>query len=223
MTIFSGVKRIMFDLDGTLIKHNFEQENLGLAKHFGMQGNEEFRCQLMNMFATNIEYVKNRKVSRILFASVIERTMPILSTIGVSGVNLLDAIDEYHSGVLMNNAKEVLEYLYNKGYEIVACTNWFYNSQLKILRKLGISDYFERIYSWDEYYAKPSRYAMERALNNTEPKENVLIGDSAYTDIAYAKKYGVWSIGFNVDYEKYNSKVKADVDIADLIEIKKYL
>lgn len=223
MTMFSDVKRIMFDLDGTLIKHNFEKENLGLAAHFGLQGNEEFRRQLQQMFATNIKYIRNRKVSKEYFASIIQTTMPILETIGVSGMELLDTISLYHSGVLMDNAKDILEYLQEKGYEIVAFTNWFYSCQLMILKKLGIADYFERIYAWDDYFPKPSRYAMIRALNNTEPNENVLIGDNADTDVAYAKRYGVWAIGFNVDYKKHNSKVRADADIADLIEIKKYL
>lgn len=223
MTIFSDVKRVMFDLDGTLIKHNFEKENLGLAAHFGLQGNKEFRSQLQHMFATNIQYIRNRKVSKEYFARIIEKTMPILETIGVSGLELLETIDMYHSGVLMDNAKEILGYLQEKGYEIVAFTNWFYSCQLMILKRLGIAEYFERIYAWDDYFAKPNRYAMLRALNNTEPNENVLIGDSTDTDVAYAKKFGVWSIGFNVDYEKYNCKVKADVDITDLIEIKKYL
>ena len=223
MSKFSGINRIIFDLDNTLIKHDFEKENMRIAEHLGLENNSEFREQFDSMFKNNSMYIKDTIVTKDYFATVIEKLMPILKDIGITGKDLLDIIDKYHAGTLMEGAKEVLEYLSCKGYQIVAFTNWFGDYQLKILKKLGIDMYFERIYSWDNYFAKPNYFAMLRALENTEPSQNIMIGDNVRDDIILPKSNGVKAIGFNVSYGRYKKSVKADADITKLIEIKKYL
>lgn len=223
MSKFSGVNRIIFDLDNTLIKHDFERENICIAKQLGLENNDEFKRQFDGMFKNNSMYIKNTIVTEGYFITVIEKLMPILKDIGITGKDLLDIIDKYHAGTLMEGAQEILEYLSNKGYQIVAFTNWFGDYQLKILKKLGIDMYFERIYSWDDYFAKPNYFAMLRALDNTEPNQNVMIGDDVHGDVILPKSVGVKAIGFNVNYGRYKKSVKADADITNLIDIKKYL
>lgn len=223
MSKFSGVNRIIFDLDNTLIKHNFAREHALIAEHFGLAENEEFENQLSYMFLNNIKYLKNHIVTKDYFVYVIENLMPILKSMGKTGYELLEVIDKYHSGTLMEGADEILSYLYSSGYQIVAFTNWFGHYQLKILKKLGIDKCFERIYSWDDYYAKPNHLAMIRALENTQPSSNVMIGDDVLGDIILPKSCGVKAIGFNVNYGKYKKSVRADADVVSLIDIKKYL
>lgn len=223
MSIFSGVNRVIFDLDNTLIKHNFELANINISKHLGLEGSEEFKAQLDNMFKYNAKYIKGKIVTKEYFAYIIETLMPILKTIDKTGLDLLDVIDKYHSGTLMEGADELLAYLSEKGYQIVVLTNWFYSYQRKILDRLGISKYFERIYAWDDYYAKPSHFAIIRALENTKPNNNVLIGDDGLSDITLAKTSGLKAIGFNVDYSRNSNVLRADVDVTRLVDIQKYL
>ena len=64
---------------------------------------------------------------------------------------------------------------------------------------------------------------MLRALENTEPSQNVMIGDDVHGDVILPKNSGVKVIGFNVNYGRYKNSVKADADIIRLIDIKKYL
>ena len=223
MSKFLGVNRIMFDLDNTLIKHDFDGLNSRISKHFGLEGSEEFKKQFNAMLRNHHVYINGRIVTKEYFLSVIEKLMPILKTIGKTADELLNAIDMYHTGTLMEGADELLSYLNDKGYQIIAFTNWFYNGQMNILKKLGISEYFERIYAWDDYYAKPSHYAIERALAGTDPRKNVMIGDDVRSDIILAKSSGVKAIGFNVKYGKYGNNVNADVNVTSLIDVKKYL
>lgn len=223
MSKFSGVNRVIFDLDNTLIKHDFEKENIRIAKHLGLEDSSQFREQFDAMFKNNSKYLKDTIVTRGYFITVIERLMPILKDIGITGKDLLDIIDKYHAGTLMEGAEEILEYLSDKGYQLVAFTNWFGDYQSNILKKLRIYKYFERIYSWDDYFAKPNYFAMLRALENTQPNQNVMIGDDVHGDVISPKNAGVKTIGFNVNYGRYKNSVKADADITRLIEIKNYL
>lgn len=223
MNRFSGVYRVIFDLDNTLIKHDFEKENLLIAKHLGLKDGAEFKNQLDNMFKNVSKYIRNKIVTEDYFVSVMENIMPILKETGVTGRELPCLIDKYHSGTLMDGAREVLQYLSDEGYQIVAFTNWFGYYQLNILKKLGISGYFERIYGWDDYYPKPNHFAMVRALEGTEAKDNVMIGDELQGDVILPKSLGVKTIGFNIDYTKSKNVIRADADVTRLIDIKKYL
>ena len=223
MSKFSGVNRIIFDLDNILIKHNYDYENELLARQFNLQDDEEFKKQLSNMFLNNSRYIKNRIITREYFVYVIEELMPILKSIGKTGEDLLEMIDTHHAGTLMDGAEELLEYLSNKGYQMVVLTNWFGEYQFKILKKLGIDKYFERLYAWDDYYAKPNHFSIIRALDGTQPRNNIMIGDNVQSDIILAKSTGVKAIGFNVNYSQYKKVVKADADVTKLIDIKNYL
>lgn len=223
MSKFSEVNRVIFDLDNTLIKHNFEKENIRIARHLGLEGSYEFREQFDSMFKNHSTFIKNKIVTKQYFSGIIEKLMPILKDIGVNGSQFIEIIDVYNSGTLMEGAKEILEYLFEKGYQIVALTNWFSKYQLNILKKLEIAEYFERIYGWDDYYAKPNHFAMIRALEGTDVRNNVMIGDNLHGDVILPKSLGVKVIGFNINYGGYKDSVKADADITKLIDIKKYL
>jgi len=223
MTKFSDVNRVIFDLDNTLIKHDFEKLNDTLAIVFEVEDKETFKKQFCNMLLGHSAHFKKRIVTYDYFTKLIENMMPILKPSHITGSDILEGIDRYHTGTLVEGAKEILEYLNVKGYQIVAATNWFYQYQLNILNKLGISSYFERIYAWDDYYAKPNHFAMIKALDGTHEKNNIMIGDNAETDVKFAKNAGVKVIGLNVDYAKVKENIKADVDITKLLEIKNYL
>ncbi len=226
MSMFSNVSRIIFDLDNTLIKHDFEGEQEFISRAIGLEGNADFKKQLENMFRTNINYIGWKVVTEEYFAEIIEHLIPILKEVDKTGMDVLNAIYDANPGELMCGAKDLLEYLQNSGYEIVVLTNWFYSHQFNALKRLGIFDYFERIYSWDTYYAKPNRLAMLRALGSTLPENNVVIGDDPLGDITVAKNCGINTIGFNIDYSKLarSKKIKvADVNVSSLYEIKYYL
>lgn len=226
MTMFKDVNRIIFDLDNTLICHDFDRESEIVIKKLGLEGVPEFKLQLYNFFSQNIARLKWKPITEEIYIRFIEETMPLLREQGKTGKDFLEVMYYSEPGCLMDGAKEILEYLHDKNYEIVALTNWFYMHQTRMLKHLGILDYFERVFAWDDYYPKPNRLAVIRALDSTAPSENVVIGDDPIGDISVSKSCGIRTIGFKIDYSgiKKCSKIeKADVNVSNLLEIKSYL
>lgn len=224
--MFERVNRIVFDLDNTLVKHDFENECVIVAKELGLEGDMDFKTQLKGFFSQDMAAIRWEVVTEKRYIKFIEKHIPVLIKNGMTGKDFLEAMYYCEPGTLMAGADELLEYLYKKEYEIVALTNWFYDHQVNMLKKLGIINYFERIYSWDNYYPKPNRLAILRAINFADPCENLIVGDDPIGDISVAKRCGIRTIGFNIDYTKYpnNSKLqKADIVIKNLEEIKEYL
>lgn len=224
--MLENVTRVIFDLDNTLIKHEFESENFKVIERLGVKNKQEFEKELSYMFKNQGKYLNKRIVTKKLVGEAIEMCMPILEEEHLCGEDVIDAVHYVGAGKLMEDADELLYYLNCKGYQIVALTNWFLRHQTKLLKKLDILNYFERIYAWDDYYAKPHRCAMLRALEQTDASQNVLIGDDPLGDITAAKKFGMYTIAFNIDYDKFkgNNKIqKADISVSSLSEIKRYL
>lgn len=224
--MLENITRVIFDLDNTLIKHEFDYEYFRLLERLDVNNKKRFKEELSYMFGNHGKYLKKGIVTREKVCWAIEECMPILKEECLTGEDVLEAIRYVGAGKLMDGAEELLYYLQVKGYQIVALTNWFLSHQTYLLKKLDILQYFERIYAWDDYYAKPHRCAMLRALEQTDASENVLIGDDPLGDITGAKKFGMHTIAFNIDYDKLkgNRKIqKADVSVSNLAEIKRYL
>ena len=223
MTMFKDVNRVIFDLDNTIFKHYPEKEADMIVDFLGIKEKEEFKKQLSVLFSENMERYKRIYMTKENYEYILESRVPLLKANGKNIDDFFDAILNANVVTLMEGAKEILEYLYSKGYKIVALTNWFYVHQVQTLKRLDVLQYFDKIYSWDTYYPKPNRLAVSRALESTEPKQCVSIGDDPFGDITIAKMCGLKTIGLNIDYSKYTKIQKADVNISSLIEIKKYL
>lgn len=217
--VFSNVKRIIFDVDFTLIDHDDKIEGLAVAKILKIKDVDNFLLEMNNLFEKSEKNTKNKIITRSSYENLINRIIPTLEIEGLKASDFLEAIIKRES-VLMSGAKETLEYLYNKGYIIQALTNWFGFDQMKIMKKLDILDYFERVYGWDNNYPKPSKRNFLRCLDNKEPKEILYVGDNPITDIEPAKKIGMYTIGININKEKYNhEKYVPNIYIESLLEI----
>lgn len=98
---------------------------------------------------------------------------------------------------------ETLKYLSGK-YELVILTNWFIESQKKRLENVGILDFFSDFYG-AEKYAKPFKESFEQAAGKYKMNELAMIGDNIDTDIKGALNAGiekvVW-INNNNKFEK---------------------
>lgn len=125
---------------------------------------------------------------------------------------------------LVPYAREVIEYLREKGYVLIVVTNGFREPQMRKLRNSGLShllDYF--VVSADAGAMKPSRQFFDYVMEHTGavPQESILIGDDAESDIAGAKACGMGSVYFN--RRNIPCPYKPDYEISNLIQLKEIL
>lgn len=220
--------RILFDYDGTLIIHDADKQGVRIAEILDIDYEliPEFNNRLKVFFESPEvrKYYVGRKMTYELYYNIMEIVVGPLDKFGITAKQLDEAITEksVNYARLAPNAIESLEYLKNKGYEICLFTNGFLKCQAGGMKKYGIYDYFERIYAWDGFYAKPDVRALRRALDGTEPIRNVMVGDDLISDIETAKKCGVYTIGINMR-KVQGVKTRPDVIITDLADLKKIL
>lgn len=197
MTMFKDVNRVIFDLDNTIFKHDAESEFKIICEKLKLPYNEIVVAQLCDFFNKNERYIKGKRVTKSYMGYVAEELIPMLKIKRIRGVEFIEVLNGIDTTSLMEGSIEVLEYLSEKGYMIIALSNWFLDHQYMVMKKLNISDYFERVYTWDDFYAKPDKRSLQRIINNNDEKEYVLIGDNLTNDILFAKSNGIKSIWFN--------------------------
>ena len=194
------IKRIIFDIDGTLITGiNFYPVVLRTLQRYGI--NDVSKAQT---FINNIKqyentygyYAKNEYLS--FFSEKL-------------GVHLDDAFlnyffDELKTAVPPDNRRlyEILASL--KGYELVLLSNYFEESQRNRLRTMGINDFFTEYHG--EKRVKPHIEAYLSAAGPYKPSECLIIGDDKELDINIPSR-----LGFNTLY------VHADGDIKHINDL----
>lgn len=101
--------------------------------------------------------------------------------------------------------KEKLETLQNlQGkYELVLLTDWFKNCQIARLKNVGIYSFFKEIYASEDFPRKPSKESYLRALGPYPPSECVMIGDSLQFDILIPVEMGINAIYYNPKHQPY--------------------
>ena len=206
------IKRIIFDLDNTLIMWKDEylkaiKETVELYKI-----NEDYKyiSSLIDEYDDKFKYYDKN-----LLIDFINKN--IKSKIDIKFLNAF--LDKF--GYMSKEDKkviDVLDYLNNK-YELVVLTNWFKEPQRERLKNANILKYFKEVIG-GEQYMKPSKEAYLNACGKYKPNECLMIGDSYNKDID-----GAYKTGLNVIYLNYlNKENKNDYkEIKDLSELKEIL
>ena len=126
----------------------------------------------------------------------------------------------------IDGAYEILETLFNRGYQMAIATNGLAEVQRPRLAEAGIDQFFSEILVSEEIgYFKPNPGFFQTAVERLQAKKTdclLMIGDNQYSDIEAAQKMGWDTCWFNPHGESSRLAVKPDFTISrlqDLLEI----
>lgn len=211
--MITNFNRVLFDYDGTILIHNKETEVQDIADVLLLDDEKTkiFEKELL-YFRQNYDlFFSNNIMTYDLYYSVVERVLPCLEFFGITPLKFTEAVEYKNTlrSYVAENVIDTLEYLKDKGYKLCVLTNGFYKLQVQSMKHHKVLDYFENVYAWDNCYPKPDLRFMKKALDGTNPKSNVMVGDNLMSDIQMAKNAGVFSVLYS---EKENtSLIKPDV------------
>lgn len=183
------MKKILFDLDGTLF--NLVDFTSYLKKcldsiNFKYDDNVLKRINAsIQDYERNIDHYDYQELNDYI--------------VNFTGYNLpKDFINRYCSIIEhavpedINDTILVLEYLKDK-YYLVTLTNWFKEVQDKRLENAGILKYFSETYGGN-IKTKPHKEAFLNAIKDTNISDVIMIGDNINTDINGALNLGIKTI-----------------------------
>ncbi len=205
------MKKIIFDLDNTLIKFD-DSYFLDYAKV--LRGTYKDGKNLYKIIG---EYEKLKKIyDKEELVSFINYKMNTNYNIDLIN-NLNDIISNNWIYKIPDNLDDVLSYLYKK-YKLYVLTNWFTDCQEKRLENANILKYFKEVVGNDKYLSKPSIDGYLHIIGDTNKKDVIMIGDNIDIDIKGAK-----DVGINYILCDYDNKYKVKNKINNIIRLKEML
>lgn len=214
-----GISTIIWDCDYTIWMHQKNELEAIISKAVGIPYTEELKRQYLEFFVAFRKKFEEERVTFEEVAKVIQESMPILSEYGVTGEEFLYKWNHSESGIENKEAKKVLEYQKQKGYNIVVLTDWFLDSQIILLKKFGLFQYVKKIYACDNEHIKPHIKASERIIKPGDESQYVIIGDSLKSDIALANKAKIRSIWYNPYKSENTTPYIPTAEVISLLEV----
>ena len=183
------IKRIIFDIDGTLITGiDFRKCVEKTLKLYDAYSKENVDIFLTNI--PNYEKVHN-SYDRLEYLKFFSKKLNIYlndNFLKIFFEQLKSAIPNYNQKII-----DMLESLNN--YELVLLSNFFKESQMNRLKNMKIDKYFSEYYG--EKLIKPNEFAYISSLGNNLPSECVIVGDNLKLDIEIPSKLGLNTIYIN--------------------------
>jgi phosphoglycolate phosphatase len=121
---------------------------------------------------------------------------------------------------LYSNALDILDYLKNKGYNLVFisnCGQYYLDAHSKLF---NLEKYFNEMACSEQFSFIPKSDILGK-IKDKYPKDMVIIGDRAQ-DIEAGKQNNIYTIGCSFGYAKENELNEADLIIDTIEDLKKY-
>ena len=209
------IKRLVIDLDNTIIL--WKDEYTSALKKVMQEYNLDIDYKIIDdIIESQEKRYKNITKEQLLLDINNECKINL-------GMDFIDKLLEYQKDLAPEKDEKLIDlfaYL-NSKYELVLLTNYYTETQVGRLKKLGIDIYFNQFYGGDIITLKPDPKAFYKAIGNNKPEECIMIGDSIEYDID-----GALNIGMNVILVDLLDKIKEKKEykiIKDLYELKNIL
>ena len=195
-------KRFIFDLDGTLMRGDFSISDQYLLDALGNDAKPVL--DNMTMYLDKYERLFYRydyeDLSRFLAGQTGFKFTPEI-------IKNWDHLVFEVPSKLEDGVVDTLEDLKSRGKSLAVLTNWFTDSQLDRLKRIGINEYFEALYGGD-IVTKPHKEAYYIAAAGRGFDECVFIGDNVDKDYVGPRACGYESILYDKDDIHHKSVVK---------------
>lgn len=233
-------KKLLFDLDNTLIDDN-ENRRYAMKKILDDRKEDITEEKLENFIKLDDKYWKDRAEGKIKdlykFKNLEEKTTWVRAQRFIMYFNCsfeeAVKINEDYINYLKNNiipiknAKEILEYLNKKQYEIYIVTNGPEKPVGNKLNSINATKYIKCVFTAEEAgYMKPHEEFFNKffkKINNYKKDDMLIIGDELEKDVLGGIQNGIDSCWFNVENKKNTSKIKPNFEIENLLELRKIL
>lgn len=221
------IKRLIFDLDNTLIDwedsyYNFAIKNV--CNDFNLDNYSEIFAIIIKLLEKYEDCFENFSIDNML--NLLNKLSAEYSNIHFTK-DFVEKLIYYFSLCVPQKADssviETLEYLYKK-YDLVVLTNWFENPQINRLKKIDILKFFSHVYGTETIRNKPNKQAFKTAVGNYSFNECVMIGDNFNTDIKGALNCNINPIFYNrknicLPKEFSSKKIQCIKHFSDLMKI----
>lgn len=233
-------KKLLFDLDNTLIDDN-ENRKYAMRKILADRGEDITDEKLEGFIKLDDKYWKDRAEGKIKdpykFKTLEEKTIWVRAQRFIMYFNCpfeeAVEINENYINYLKNsivpieNAKEILEYLNKKQYEIYIVTNGPEKPVENKLNSIDAKKYIRCVFTAEEAgYMKPHQEFFDKffkKINTYEKSDMLIIGDELEKDVLGGIQKGIDSCWFNVKNEKNVTEIKPNFEINNLLELKNIL
>lgn len=224
------IKAVLIDIDNTLLDFH-KSANKAIHCCFS-------KCTLP--FTDNVISTFH-EVNDALWLQIEKKEITKQEMYGVRWTNIFKALGITYDGVEfeqlfrstlstiaepVDNAREMLEYLYKK-YPLYAASNSSYEHQHKRMTQADMLKYIQKMFVSERVGTlKPAKEFFEYCLSDigiTEPAEAVIIGDSLSADIDGGKRMGLKTIWFNPNNLAAPDNIIPDFTVDSLLKIKNIL
>lgn len=209
---------VYWDLDGTIWQHRGSSIEL-ICDNLNVKSDEKMEIDFLYMIEEFNRRFKSKKVTKQEACKIIEETMPGLLFAGVSGKDFLDCWNSIKSNDLVPGVKEVLEYLKEKGKQNIVLSDWWLQRQVSQMKDFGILDYMERVYCAEDNFLKCNPLTIKRVLKPGTEDRSIIIGDSLFSDIAFANQANIDCIWFNPNKKENQTSLKVTYEITSLKQV----
>lgn len=196
------IKRIIFDIDYTLLIPNYDKED----RFFEKVVPNHWQYLTQNILNILTEYERTHKqYNKKKFIKHLNNHL--YHKVGYDFMEKWFRFNAQLDNQDTTDTKETLKYLKMKKLELVVLSNWFTIPQKEKLKRVGLLPYFDKVYGGD-YYLKPYEESFLLASSPHKLEECVMIGDNIKVDVEGAINAGMNAIYYTLGEEKEYSKNK---------------
>ena len=170
-------KKYIFDIDYTILIPDWSKEDDYFKEHILENEQEEFfknKQSILNKYEQEFPRYNTKTLSDYFKSygfTVSEDTIN-----GWMSYNGETIKDEVVDGVV-----DLFKYLKENNKEIVILTSWFSGTQIPRLKRAGLFNYIDKIVAGEDAM-KPGLESFELAIDGTNNKDCIMIGDSIRSD-----------------------------------------